>query len=332
MSYSKTINKLTFNDTPQTTEVISSVIEFNKEKSSVGYIVSKQERRSELEKAQDNTNAILLDNQKAQEKILKDIENLGWKLESRELIEGNEGEQRRYRYVFASLILDDRGSPTEIWDGVSGGYGQFPNTHPVGWSDKDLVYMNGERIPDEIMSNELARNQTPNNWLSSYMNVVSEHQKVLYKKKLLEEAKQRGEQGIGMGMSTESVQLQPLQAMQAQDAASPLVYPLSPEYTSNLSPGYSSIFSPIPGTSPVVGAQMAQVQQPVSFGQAVMSLQGQPKVVMPNPLVPVMVAPAGPAQAQTEAQGILSVEKKTEDKESEGDKSPKKTVMVNLGQ
>ena len=205
MSYSKTINKLTFNDTPQTTEVISSVIEFNKEKSSVGYIVSKQERRSELERTQDNTNAILLDNQKAQEKILKDIENLGWKLESRELIEGKEGEQRRYRYVFASLILDDRGSPTEIWDGVSGGYGQFPNTHPVGWSDKDLVYMNGDRIPDEIMSNELARNHTPNNWLSSYMNVVNEHQKVLYKKKLLEEAKQREEQG--MGMSAESVQL-----------------------------------------------------------------------------------------------------------------------------
>jgi hypothetical protein len=340
MSYSKTINKLTFNDTPQTTEVISSVIEFNKEKSSVGYIVSKQERRSELERAQDNTNAILLDNQKAQEKILKDIENLGWKLESRELIEGKEGEQRRYRYVFASLILDNRGSPTEIWDGVSGGYGQFPNTHPVGWSDKDLVYMNGERIPDEIMSNELARNQTPNNWLSSYMNVVSEHQKVLYKKKLLEEAKQRGEQGMGMGMGmpAESIQLQAMQAMQAQDAASPPGYPLSPEYssilspeyTSNLSPGYSSIFSPIPGTSPMMGAQVAQVQQqqPLSFGQAVMSLQGQPKVVIPNPLVPVMVAPAAPAQGQ----GILSVEKKPEDKENEGDKSPKKTVMVNLGQ
>jgi hypothetical protein len=182
MSYSKTINKLMFDNTPQTTDVISHVIESNKEKSSAGYVVSRSERKSELEKRQENTNAILLDNQKAQEKMLKDIENLGWRLESRELIEGSEGEgkPKRYKYVFASLILDERGSPTELWDGPSGGYGQFPNTYPVGWAEKDLLYPNGEKIPDEIMANELARNQTPNNWLSSYVNIAQEFQKVMY--------------------------------------------------------------------------------------------------------------------------------------------------------
>jgi hypothetical protein len=333
MSYSNTINKLTFNDIPQTTDVISSIIDFNKEKSSVGYIQSRETRRAELEKAQDNTNAILIENQKAQEKMLKDIENLGWRLDSRELVEGEagEGKPRKYRYIFASLILDDKGSPTEIWDGPAGGYGQFPNTHPVGWSEKDLVYMNGERIPNEIMANELARNQTPNNWLSSYMNVVQEHQKMLYRKALVEEAKQRAEQSVVVGQpAPEGYQ------MQVPGGISPSGYSpnLSPGYTSNLSPEYTSMFSPVEGQG------QGQVMQPQSFGQAVMSLQGQPKVVIPNPLVPVVVgqlpaaqgpvvvsAPAAPAE-----QGMLSVEKKPEEKENEGDKSPKKTVLVNLSQ
>jgi hypothetical protein len=159
------------------------------------------------------------------------------------------------------------------------------------------------------------------------MNVASEHQKVMYKKKLLEDAKQRAEQGEGMG--AESIQLQ------VPAAVSPSGYSpnLSPEYTSMLSPGYTSIFSPpVEGTSP--GAQgQVQFQQPLSFGQAVMSMQGQqgqmqPRVLLPNPLVPVMVAPAQGASAP---QGILSVEKKPDEKEGDtGDKSPKKTVLVNL--
>ena len=287
MSYSKTINKLTFNDTPQTTDVIASVIEFNKEKSSIGYIASRASRKDELDKIQDNTNAILLDNQKAQEKMLKDIENLGWRLDSRELIEGEEGAQKRYRYVFASLILDDRGSPTEIWDGPSGGYGQFPNTHPVGWSEKDLVYPSGERIPNEIMANELARNQTPNNWLSSYLNIAQEYQKVMYRKKVLEEAKQRAEQGIEQGI-VQTVQL-PVPVN--------LGTPVSPGYeslsasassstSSNItgSPGYTSIMSPVYGNSPVTGATLAQ---PLTFGNAAMSLQGQPiQTVQPSVVIP----------------------------------------------
>ena len=176
----------------------SNIIESNKERSSKGYVVDRESRKSELARKQDNANAILLDNQKAQEKMLKDIENLGWRLESRELLEGSDGEgtSKRYKYVFASLILDERGSPTEIWDGPSGGYGQFPNTHPVGWAEKDLIYPNGEKIPDEIIANELARNQTPNNWMSSYVNIFQEFQKVMYRKKVMEEAKQRAEQGI----------------------------------------------------------------------------------------------------------------------------------------
>ena len=338
MSYSKTIHNLMFDNTPQTTDVISSVIESNKERSSTGYVVSRSERKSDLEKRQENTNAILLDNQKAQEKMLKDIENLGWRLESRELIEGSEGEgkPKRYKYVFASLILDERGSPTELWDGPSGGYGQFPNTHPVGWAEKDLVYPSGEKIPDEIMANELARNQTPNNWLSSYVNISQEFQKVMYRKKVMEEAKQRAEQGIEEGA----------------EMVYPGYVPGSPEYTAS---------SPVYGSSPMA----AQQQQPLRFGtvanfaqytpsspqySSIMSPDGSPvvltgsptSVVVPsNPLQAVM--PMGgpvlaqapvpvPVQAQPTGQGVLSV---TPEVPKEGDKTEgqgKKTVIVNLGQ
>ena len=341
MSYSKTIHNLMFDNTPQTTDVISSVIEANKERSSARYLVSKSERKSELEKRQENTNAIMLDNQKAQEKMLKDIENLGWRLESRELIEGSDGEgtSKRYKYVFASLILDDRGSPTEIWDGPSGGYGQFPNTYPVGWAEKDLVYPNGEKIPDEIMANELARNQTPNNWLSSYVNIAQEFQKVMYRKKVMEEAKQRAEQGIEEG------------------AISPVYIPGSPEYTAS---------SPVYGSSPMAAAQYQQ-QQPMrvgtvaSFAQytpsspqysSIMSPDGSPVVltgsptgvVVPsNPLQAVQTpAPAqvpapgpGPAPAQLTqpaVQGVLSVSPETDKEHDKGEGQSKKTVMVNLGQ
>lgn len=89
MSYSNTINKLTFQDTnANATDIISRMVEKNKENSMVGYIASKTARKEELGKPQENTNAILLDNQKAQEKMLKDIEILGWRLENRELISG----------------------------------------------------------------------------------------------------------------------------------------------------------------------------------------------------------------------------------------------------
>ena len=358
MAYSKTINKLMFDETPQTSDIISRVIESSKAKSSIGHVGSKGSRKVELDKKQENTNAILLDNQKAQEKMLKDIENLGWRLDSRELVEGEgegagagEGMPKRYRYIFASLVLDAKGSPTEIWDGPAGGYGQFPNTHPVGWSEKDLVYPNGERIPDEIMANELARNQTPNNWLSSYVNIAQEFQKVMYRKKLLEEAKQQAERGIEQGA----------------EAMSPQFQNLSP-------PGYTAS-SPVYGSSPVVGtaaaanpyqsmgfgaaaAALSQPQSPIGYQSAPGSpiyssyiptspqytvsspvgspivLSGQPMNVMvpTNPLQAVM--PIG-AQGQGHGQGqgtpgILSVEKQqSKEDEEKGEQQGKKTVFIN---
>jgi hypothetical protein len=339
MSYSKTINKLMFDDTPQTTDVISRVIESNKERSSAGYVISRTERNSELNKKQENTNAILLDNQKAQEKMLKDIENLGWRLESRELVEGSEkeGSPKRYKYVFASLILDERGSPTELWDGPSGGYGQFPNTYPVGWADKDLLYTNGEKIPDEIMANELARNQTPNNWLSSYVNIVQEFQKVMYRKKVMEEAKQRAEQGIEEGAQM----------------ASPGYVPGSPGYTAS-SPAYGS--SPLAQYQPArlgFGSVAEMNASPMGSPQympsspqysSIMSPVGSPvvltgaptNVVLPsNPLqavMPITTQLQQAQQAQQAPQGVLSVtpEVPKEDTKSEG--QGKKTVIVNLGQ
>ena len=336
MSYSKTINKLMFDDTPQTTDVISRVIESNKERSSVGYVATKASRKAELDKKQENTNAILLDNQKAQEKMLKDIENLGWRLESRELVEGSDGEgtPKRYRYVFASLILDERGSPTEIWDGPAGGYGQFPNTHPVGWSEKDLLYPSGEKIPDEIMANELARNQTPNNWLSSYINIVQEYDKVIYRKRIMEEAKQRAEQGIEEG----SPQYQSLgfgaaaaasvAGLAASPVGSPQYAPSSPQYAAS-SPQYAASSPQYAASSPVYAASSPQYSSVISPTGSPVALAGQAtNVVFPtNPLQAVM--PAGIAQQVPQAQGMLSVEKQPSKEEStEGSGEGKKTVMV----
>ena len=334
MSYSKTINKLMFDDTPQTTDVISRVIESNRERSSVGYVATKVSRKAELDKKQENTNAILLDNQKAQEKMLKDIENLGWRLESRELVEGSDGEgtSKRYRYIFASLILDDRGSPTEIWDGPSGGYGQFPNTHPVGWSEKDLLYPSGEKIPDEIMANELARNQTPNNWLSSYINIVQEYEKVMYRKRIMEEAKQRAEQGIEEG----SPQYQSLGfGAAASPVGSPQYAPSSPQYAPSSpqyapsSPQYAASSPQYAASSPVYAASSPQYSSVISPTGSPVALAGQAtNVVFPtNPLQAVM--PAGIAQQVPQAQGMLSVEKQPSKEEStEGSGEGKKTVMV----
>jgi hypothetical protein len=344
MSYSKTINKLMFDDTPQTTDVISRVIESNKERSSVGYVATKVSRKAELDKKQENTNAILLDNQKAQEKMLKDIENLGWRLESRELVEGSDGEgtPKRYRYVFASLILDDRGSPTEIWDGPAGGYGQFPNTHPVGWSEKDLLYPSGEKIPDEIMANELARNQTPNNWLSSYINIVQEYEKVVYRKRIMEEAKQRAEQGIEEG----SMQYQSLGfgaaaaasavGLAASPVGSPQYAPSSPQYAPS-SPQYAASSPQYTPSSPQYAPSSPQYSAMISPTGSPVALAGQAtNVVFPtNPLQPVMpagIAPQAPQVPQIpQTQGLLSVDTQKPKEEGKEEEQGKKTVMVNLG-
>ena len=310
MSYSKTINKLMYNDGPQvtTSEVIESIIEKNKNNSSTGYIVSKTARKTELSSIQENTNAILLDNQKAQEQMLKDIENLGWRLDERVLVselarEGQgaaaadspkEGEATpgKYRYTFTSLILDGNGSPTEIWVGGAPGYGTFPTTHPVGWSEKELVYDDGTKIPDEVMANELARNQTPNNWMSSYINIFQEHQKIMYKKRLMEQAKQQAEAGVLAG--------------EAQQGLMPLS-PLSPYEVS--SPGYTASSPGYTASSPVYGQQDIVPGQQMSYGAMAMGMgmgmgeQRQapmPMVRLGNVLTPVqMVQPTSPMYTST---------------------------------
>ena len=81
---------MTFEDeSASATDIISHIVEKNKENSMVGYVASRTARKEELGKPQENTNAILLDNQKAQENMLKDIEILGWRLENRELVSGD---------------------------------------------------------------------------------------------------------------------------------------------------------------------------------------------------------------------------------------------------
>jgi hypothetical protein len=185
------------------------------------------------------------------------------------------------------------------------------------------------------MANELARNQTPNNWLSSYINIIQEFQKVMYRKQVMEEAKQRAEQGIeeGAAMLTPSyvpgspgytasspvygnspvVQYQPVGFGAAAAASASGLSPVilgSPQYAPS-SPQYSSIISP-------VGSPMVLTGQPTN-------------VVFPtNPLQAVM--PGVGVGVGVGAQGMLSVEKQPPKEEGKEEGQGKKTVMVNLGQ
>jgi hypothetical protein len=278
MSYSNTINKLTFDENPNTSDIISKVIENSKLNTSRGFIQSKVSRKTELSKKQDNANAIMLDNQKAQESMLKDIENLGWRLDQRVLVEGVEEDQAspsKYKYIFASLVLDESGSPTELWDESEGGYEKFPNKHPVGWQEKDLVYSDGLRIPDEVMANELARNQTPSNWISSIINIYQEYSKVMYKRQLMEEAQRAAEQGnvaeVGVGQ------------------ASPQGYPLSPGYTAS-TPPYTASSPQYTSSSP---------QYTASSPQDVMGIPGQPAMSFGVAAAAAAAAAASPQGSPT---------------------------------
>ena len=302
MSYSNTINKLTFQDeNASATDIISRMVDKNKENSMVGYVASKSARKEELGKVQENTNAILLDNQKAQEKMLKDIEILGWRLEERTLVssegaapqspsageESPEAAIRRYKYTFASLILDENGSPTEIWDEAAGagsgsGYGKFPTEHPVGWVAKDLVYPDGTQIPDEVMSNELARNQTPNNWISSYINIFQEFQKIQNKKRMVEEAQRQAEMGQA-GQAGQSGQAGELGELEEVTFS----MPSSPGYTAS-SPIAGQQFQPMQQQQqqfasfvPAPGYMMPQVLQPVNVQMPMMQQQQQGQMVQP---------------------------------------------------
>jgi hypothetical protein len=319
MSYSNTIHKLTFEDeSASTTDIISRVVEKNKENSMTGYIVSKTTRKRELTEPQDNTNAILLDNQKAQEKMLKDIESLGWRLENRELISGEgaapsspptgeespETAMARYKYTFASLILDDNGSPTEILDesaggGSGSGYSKFPTEHPVGWVAKDLVYPDGTIIPDEVMSNELARNQTPNNWISSYINIFQEYQKIQNKKRMVEEAQRQAE----MGQSGELGELEEVQ----------FTMPSSPEYTASspvagqpqLQQQFAS-FVPAQVPVPAPGYVMPQVLQPVQLQMPAQAVQPVAAAAAPSGSILSVAPPAAAADTSGSGSGEQS--------------------------
>jgi hypothetical protein len=201
------------------------------------------------------------------------------------------------------------------------------------------LYPSGEKIPDEIMANELARNQTPNNWLSSYINIVQEYEKVMYRKRIMEEAKQRAEQGIEEG----SPQYQSLgfgaaaAASVAGLSASPLGSPQytasSPQYTAS-SPQYAPSSPQYAPSSPQYAPSSPQYSSAISPVGSPVALAGQAtNVVFPtNPLQPVMpagIAPQVPQIPQT--QGLLSVDTQKPKEEGKEEEQGKKTVMVNLG-
>jgi hypothetical protein len=326
MSYSNTINKLTFRDeNTSATDIISRMVEKNKENSMVGYVASRTAQKEELGKIQDNTNAILLDNQKAQEKMLKDIEILGWRLENRELVSGEgaapssssspSGEEspeiamRRYKYTFASLILDENGSPTEIWDETAGGgsgsgYSKFPTEHPVGWVAKDLVYPDGTQIPDEVMSNELARNQTPNNWISSYVNIFQEFQKIQGKKRMVEEAQRQAEMGQQSGELGELEEVTFSMPSSPEYTASSPVYTASSPIAGEQQKPQQQFASFVPAQMPVPGYMMPQVLQPVQVQMPIMQQpqQQQQQAVQPAAVGSILsVSPPAPASSGSES-------------------------------
>lgn len=160
MNYSNNINKLLFNKD----ETIDMIIENNKKTivARNSKTQAENERIAESKKPQDNKAGIILNNEKAEIELMKKIENLGWKLQSK---------SDTSQYTFVSLILDNTGQPTEVWEGPKEGYGNFPNTHPVGWNEKTLFYSDGTIIPDEVMVETLINNQTPNNWTSSLVKI-----------------------------------------------------------------------------------------------------------------------------------------------------------------
>jgi hypothetical protein len=216
---------------------------------------------------------------------------------------------RRYKYTFASLILDENGSPTEIWDEAAGagsgsGYGKFPTEHPVGWVAKDLVYPDGTQIPDEVMSNELARNQTPNNWISSYINIFQEFQKIQNKKRMVEEAQRQAE----MGQAGQAGELGELEEVTFS-------MPSSPGYTAS---------SPVVGQQqfasfvPAPGYMMPQVLQPVNVQMPIMQQQQQGQIVQP----------AAAAGNILSVSPLASASSGSESGEQGGD--TKKVVKVNL--
>ncbi len=345
MSYSNTINKLVHDvdvdDDGRGGElrssIISSIIEKNKQNmaGSVSIFPMKSMRKTELSSRQENTNAILLDNQKAQEKMLKDIETLGWRLDNRVLVSDSGDEKgdatpNKYKYTFTSLILDANGSPTEIWDGSSSGYGNFPTTHPVGWAEKDLVYPDGTKIPNEVMANELARNQTPNNWMSSFVNIFQEYHKVLYNKAVAEDAKQRAEQlaaqGTGVQMSSPSptsssgyIATSPVYGNSPTDEAFLQQRRAQQSFGEMANAAAAAAQSPT-GISPASSASSAS-----SYGYVPMSPEyySSPVVRLPNvlqPIIPMQQQLPQPQQLQPGSLLAVKEEPKNEDSKKGGTK------------
>jgi hypothetical protein len=201
--------------------------------------------------------------------------------------------------------LDENGSPTEIWDEAAGGgsgsgYGKFPTEHPVGWVAKDLVYPDGTQIPDEVISNELARNQTPNNWISSYINIFQEFQKIQGKKRMVEEAQRQAEMGQQPG------ELGELEEVQFTMPSSPEYTASSPMYTAS-SPVAGQQFQPqqqfasfVPAPPPAPGYMMPQVLQPVQLQMPIM--QPQQQAVQPAAAGSILsVSPPAPASSGSES-------------------------------
>lgn len=183
--------------------------------------------------------------------------------------------------------MDENGSPTEIWDEAAGagsgsgsGYGKFPTEHPVGWVAKDLVYPDGTQIPDEVMSNELARNQTPNNWISSYINIFQEFQKIQNKKRMIEEAQRQAEMGQA-GQSGQAGELGELEEVTFSMPSSPGYTASSPIAGQQFQPMQQQQQQQFASFVQAPGYMMPQVLQPVNVQMPMMQQQQQGQMVQP---------------------------------------------------
>ena len=72
--------------------------------------------------------------------------------------------------AYNSIILDERGKPTEIWF-VDDNEGLLPNRYPSKWNMNTLVYNDKTPIMPNIMIEELTATQQPNNWAISLDNI-----------------------------------------------------------------------------------------------------------------------------------------------------------------
>jgi DNA-directed RNA polymerase II subunit RPB2 len=132
MSFSNNYNKLVNNNKISLKQIVTEAINSQREDKRDTFNIGPEKERSSIEK----------DKEYAEES--------GWIFEG----ETEEGE------VYRSILLDDKGNPTELWYVSERGF-NYPNIHPNGWNRRDLYDID---LPVDKIIENLKQQQIPNNW------------------------------------------------------------------------------------------------------------------------------------------------------------------------